>query len=251
MLVSYDFNSLYPSGQTVTNGTCLKIETAYPFKKYMSDGFCNLFISGRWNEQDRCAFITVKYLKPDILVLQHFPVTDKITNSYKNNTLEGINRMRVGVFMDTITRIDILEIAKSGGFILEVFEGFLCHIIEFNPFMELFNDMYEKIDLFKARGRDLLQNLAEKFGLSVHDGEKWKGINEECKCVTYTWMTENVDHGVKGWFPLKNGCLIVKLVDDKGVDDYDEAKLVKSMPSRFGTYILSHSKRLMKDVINK
>ena len=66
---------------------------------------------------------------------------------------------------------------------------------------------------------------------------------------------------VKEWFPLKNGHLIVKLEDDKGVNDYDTAKLVPShhhhrnwcttRPSHFGSFILSHSKRLMKDVIRQ
>ena len=50
---------------------------------------------------------------------------------------------------------------------------------------------------------------------------------------------------------MKNGKLKVKLEDDEGVDDYDKAKSVKTMPSHFGSFILSHSKRLMDDVINQ
>ena len=64
-------------------------------------------------------------------------------------------------------------------------------------------------------------------------------------------MKENFDDRVKEWFPLKNGNLIVKLEDDEGVDDYDKAKSINTMPSHFGSYILSHSKRLMNDVIKK
>ena len=47
LLVSYDFNSLYPSAQIDIKTTWLKIETAYPFKKYMSDPVCSLFNSER------------------------------------------------------------------------------------------------------------------------------------------------------------------------------------------------------------
>ena len=64
-------------------------------------------------------------------------------------------------------------------------------------------------------------------------------------------MRENFDDRVKEWFPLKNGNLIVKIEDDEGVDDFDKAKSVNTMPSLFGSYILSHSKRLMNDVIKK
>ena len=64
-------------------------------------------------------------------------------------------------------------------------------------------------------------------------------------------MREDFDDRVKERFPLKNGYLVVKLEDDEGVDDYDEAKLVTTMPSHFRSYLLSHSKRLMSDVINQ
>ena len=62
-------------------------------------------------------------------------------------------------------------------------------------------------------------------------------------------MKENFDDRVKEWFPLKNGILIVKLQDDEGVDDFNIAKAINTMPSHFGSNILSHSKRLMNNVI--
>ena len=64
-------------------------------------------------------------------------------------------------------------------------------------------------------------------------------------------MRENFDDRVKDWFPLKNDNLLVKLEDDLSADDYDEAKLVIRVPSRFGSYILPHSRRMMNDVIDQ
>ena len=64
-------------------------------------------------------------------------------------------------------------------------------------------------------------------------------------------MREKFDDRVKEWFPLKNGNLIVKLEEDESVDDYDKAKSINTMPSPFGSSILSHGKRLMNDVINE
>ena len=43
-------------------------------------------------------------------------------------------------------------------------------------------------------------------------------------------MRENFDGRVIEWFPLKNVNLIVKLQDDEGVDDFDKAKPVNTMP---------------------
>ena len=64
-------------------------------------------------------------------------------------------------------------------------------------------------------------------------------------------MIEIFDNRAKEWFPLKKGNLIVKIEDDDGVDDYDEAKSVNTMPSHLGSYIPSHSKRLMNEVTNQ
>ena len=251
LLVSYDFNSLYPSAQIDKNSTWPKIETAYPFKKYMNDAICTLFNSGRWNELNRSAFLTIKYHNPENLVFQHLPIKEKIENPYKNNRLEEINRMRNGIIIDTLTGVDIVEIVKCGGIILEVYEGFFCYNLEFNPYTEFVTDMFEKRDMFKSQEKDLLQNLAKKIGLSVYGGNIRKDINEEYKCVTENWMRENFDDRVKEWFPLKNGNFIVKLEDDEGVDDYDKAKSINTMPSHFGSYILSHSKRLMNNVFRE
>ena len=74
LLVSYDFNSLYPSAQIDKNSTWPKIEASYPFKKYMNESICTLFNSGRWNELNRSAFLTIKYHNPENLIFQHLPV---------------------------------------------------------------------------------------------------------------------------------------------------------------------------------
>ena len=50
---------------------------------------------------------------------------------------------------------------------------------------------------------------------------------------------------------MKNGNLIVEIEDDEGVDDSDKAESINSKPFQFGSYILSHSKRMMNDVIQQ
>ena len=124
LLISYDFNSLYLSAQIDINSTWPKFETAYPFKKNMSESICILFNSGIWNELNRCAFLTVKSHKPENLVFQHLPVKEKLKNPYKNNRLEEIKGMRSGLILDTLTAVDIVEEVRCGGVILEVYEGF-------------------------------------------------------------------------------------------------------------------------------
>ena len=43
----------------------------------------------------------------------------------------------------------------------------------------------------------------------------------------------------------------MKIEDDESVDNYDKAKSINTMLSHFGSYILSHSKRIMNEVIKE
>ena len=97
----------------------------------MNESVCSFFNSGRWNELNRCAFLTVKHHKLENLVIQHFPVKEKIIDPYRNYRLDEINRMRYSIKVDTLASVDIVEIAESGGVILEVYDGFFCHNLDY------------------------------------------------------------------------------------------------------------------------
>ena len=248
LLVSYNFNSLYPSAQTDLNGTRPKTETTYRFKKDMNETICTLFNCGRWSDLHRSAFSTVEYHSPEILIFQHLPVKEKIKNPYKNKRLEEVGMKRNGIIIDTMTKVDVVKIVKYGGVLLEVFEGFFSHNLEYNLYTDFVTDMFGKGDLFISQGKDMLQNLVKEIGLSVYGGNSRQDLKKEFKCVPETWMRGNADDRVKEWSLLKKGDLIVNLEDDEGIDDYDKAKSINVMPSQFGSYILSHSKRLMNDL---
>ena len=149
-LVSYDFNSLYPSAQIDINGTWPKIETAHPYKKYMNESICTFFNSGKWNEFNRSAFLTVNYHNPENLIFQHLPIKEQIKKPFKNNRLEEVSRTRNGIIIDASTSVDNVEKLKYGGVILDVNEGFFCHDLKYNPYTEFVTDKFEKRDLFKT-----------------------------------------------------------------------------------------------------
>ena len=75
--------------------------------------------------------------------------------------------MRNGIIIDTLTGVDIVEIVKCGGVILEVYVGFFCFNLEYIPYTEFVNELFEKRDLFKSQGKDSLENLAKRIRLSV------------------------------------------------------------------------------------
>ena len=62
-------------------------------------------------------------------------------------------------------------------------------------------------------------------------------------------MKTKYDDRVKEYIPLKNGNSLVNVKDHVGVGDNGVSKKVNRQPFHFGSLILSHSKRLMNDVI--
>ena len=69
--MSYDLIRLKLSAQADKSSTWPAIETAYPFKKYISDKVCELLRSGGWNELNRSVFSTVKNHNPEKLIFQY------------------------------------------------------------------------------------------------------------------------------------------------------------------------------------
>ena len=117
--------------------------------------------------------------------------------------------MRNGIVICTLTCIDIVELVICAGIFSEVYECSFCHNLEFNPHTESVSVVFQKRDLFKSQGKDLLKNLAKKIGISFFGGNLRKDINKEYERVTETWMREVFNDRVKEWFPLRNGKLLV------------------------------------------
>ena len=65
--------------------------------------------------------------------------------------MEEIIRMRIGIIIDTLTSVAIVEIVKCGGIFLEVIDVFFCHNLKYNPYTEHVTDMFEKRDLIKSQ----------------------------------------------------------------------------------------------------
>ena len=175
----------------------------------------------------------------------------KLVAHIKNNRLEEIIRSRNGIIIDTLNLVDIVEIVKCGSVDIEVYEGFFCYNMQFNPYVVFVNDMIAQRDLFKKQGKDLLQGLSEKIIDSVYAGNIRGDVKDQFKCVTENWMRGNYDDGLKEWWPVKNGNSINKLEEDAGVNDQDIAKSNNQMLCQLGSFILAQSKRLKNNVIRE
>ena len=248
-LVSSDYTSLYPSAQVDSHSIWPKIETAYAFENHMNDAVCSLFNGQRFEELNLCCFLTVKYHNPENLIFQHLPARDRIRLPYKNNAYMSVNRSRNGVIIATLTSIDIMEIVKIGGVILKVYEGFFCESLDFNPYSDFVLDMHKKRNEYKKKGNDLSATQVKKVMCSVYGGNVRKDILDKYVCVSDDWIDREYDKSVKEIIPLENETYVIKKHIHEGKDDFGLANKINTMPSHMGSYILSHSKRLMNEVI--
>ena len=249
LLVSSDYTSLYPSAVSCSKSTWPKIETSIAINpKQDSKYLCDLFNNNEWENLNKSGFFKVKYYNPEYLILQHLPVNEEVFNESKNK-FERVNRFRNGHITQHLTSVDIEQIVRIGGVILEFIEGFICDNLDYNPFTAYVHDLIEKRNEYKKQGKNILQLMC-KDTVNVGYGSCIRqDITENYKCVTENWMNTEYDDRVKSYIPLENGNYMVNIVDHEGVDDNGISKQINSQPFQLGSMILSHSKRLMNDVI--
>ena len=119
VIMNFDATSLYPSAMWDQNSVYPKIETGFAFKPHMNNVYVEAFNNQTFNQDgDESAFLRIKYYNPPNLIFQHLPVKEKVKNV-------EVNRKRNGYIIDTLTSVDICEIVKIGGKVVEIYEGVL------------------------------------------------------------------------------------------------------------------------------
>ena len=224
------------------------IETAKAINPEDSEVYCKLFNTCERASLNKTGFFKVKYRNPKNLIQQHMAVKEDVYNETKNK-YENINRFRNGDITQHLTSVDIEEVVRVGGVIKEFYEGFICDNLDYNPFREYILDMTAKRNEFKKQSKTILADLCKKISNGTYGGCIRCDIHDVLRCVSETWMKTEYDDRVKEYIPLKNGNYLVNIKDHDGVDDNGISKKVNSQLFQFGSLILSHSKRLMNDVI--
>ena len=238
LLMAFDATSLYPSAMYDENSIYPKIETGYAFTEDMNDELVNEFNNQTFNKS---AILKIKYYNPPDIILQHLPVKEEV------NKIE-VNRLRNGYITDTLTSVDIQEIIKIGGKVVEIYEGVIYRKnFKSPPFRNFIKELFDLRKKYKNEGSDILQNLVKLIMNSIYGQTIRKDIEEEYLCKSRHWMETEFDDRVKDYWRLPNGKYIVKLTLDEGVDTDVEEK--NCMPSQLGAFILSNSKRIMNNFV--
>ena len=159
--------------------------------------------------------------------------------------------MRNGYIVDTLTPVDLQEIVKIGGTVIEIYQGVIYRKnFKISPFRKVIEKLFALRQKHKDEKNDLMQGLVKLHMNSLYGVQIRKDINESYYCKSETWMKTEFDENVLDYWKLPNGNYIVKMKKDDGLD-VDDCDIKNILPSVLGAFILSNSKRIMNNFIRE
>ena len=184
----------------------------------------------------------IKYYNPENVIVQHFPIKEKV------NKME-INRMRNGYIIDTLTSVDIQEVVKIGGKVIQIYEGVIYREnFKVSSFRKVIDELFALSQKYKDEGNDVMQLLVKLLMNSLYGENIRKDIEEKFACKSEIWMETEYDERVKDYWKISGNNYIVKMIDDAGLED--EVKKLNTMPLHLGAFVLSSSKKIMNNFIH-
>ena len=176
------------------------------------------------------------------LIIQQLPVKER------ENKIEN-NRMRNGYIIDTVTSVDVQEIIKIGGKVIEIYEGVIDREkFRVSPFRKDIDKISASKQKWKGENNDVMQLLLKLLMNSWFGEQIRKDIVKKFASNSEYWMmSENGQRG-KAYWRLSHGYYIVKVTDGAGLED--EVKILNTMPLHLGAFVLSNSKWIMINFIH-
>ena len=240
LLWDFDAVSLYPSAMWDENSFYPRIETGYAFTIDMNGELVNKFNTGNFNQGS--AILKIKYYNPRDLIVEHLPFKEK------EKKIES-NRMRNGYIIDTLTSVDIQEIVKIGSKVIEIYEGVIYREnFKVSPFRKVIDRLFALRQKYKDENNDVMQILVKLLMNSLYGENIRKDIEEKFACKSEMWMQTEYDERVKDYWKVSGINYIVKMIDDKGLED--DFKKLNTMPLHLGAFVLANSKRIMNNFIH-
>ena len=157
--------------------------------------------------------------------------------------------MRNVYIIDHLTSVDIQEIVKIGGKVIEIYEGVIYREnFRVSPFRKVIDKLFALRQKYKDENNHVMQLLVKLLMNSSYGENIRKDIEENFACKSETWMMSEYDERVKHYWKISGINYIVKMLDDAGLED--EVKKLNTMPLHLGAFVLSNSKRIMNNFIH-
>ena len=149
LLWDFDAVLLYPSAMWDKKSFYPRIETGYAFTRDMNDELVEKFNIQTFTQGS--AVLGIKYYNTKNLIVQHLPTK-------KNEKKTQINRLRNGYLIDHLTSVDIQEIVKIGGKVIEIYEGVVYREkFKVSPFGNVIDKLFALRQKYKDEGNDVMQ----------------------------------------------------------------------------------------------
>ena len=128
------------------------------------------------------AILKIKCYNPKKLIVQHLPVKERVKK-------KEINRSRKGYISTNLTSVDIQEIVKIGGKVIENKEGVIYReSFKVSPFKKVIDMFFELRQKYKDEKNDVMQLLVKKIMNSLYGEQNRVHIEESYKCKSEMWM---------------------------------------------------------------
>ena len=160
----------------------------------MNNELVEKFNTGNFNQGS--AILKIKYYNPKNLIVQHLPVKER-------QKKHEINRMRNGYIIDTLTSVDIQEIVKIGGRVIEIYGGVIYRgNIKVSPFRNVIDKVLTLRQNYKDENNDVMQLLVKLLMNSLYGENIRKEIEEKFACISKAWMKTEYDERVKDYWKI-------------------------------------------------
>ena len=207
----------------------------------------NLFNNQRF--RSKTGIFSVYYGYPDNLFFQPVPAKDKI------NKIDLI-RFRNGEIFDTLNSVDIQEIVRCGGKILRIYDGF---VYEENyvksPFREYVENLFDLRLKYKEEKNTVGSDLIKLLLNSLYG----KTVQKDILTTNHLWNRKTLETNycelIKNYEKVKNDLYYVEKEIEQTEFEKSYTFMMKEkeytnlMPSHLGSFILSHSRRIMNNFI--
>ena len=151
-----------------------------------------------------------------------------------------------------MTSVDIQEIVKIGGVVIEIYKGVIYREnLKVNPFRKVIDKMFALRQKYKVENNDVMQLLVKFLMNSFYGKNIRKDIDEKLACKSEAWMMSEYDERVnmmKDYWKSSGIIYIIKMIDDAGFED--EVKKINSMPLHMAVFVLGDSRRNMNNFIH-
>ena len=156
--------------------------------------------------------------------------------------------MKNGYTVNTLTSVDIQEIVKIGGKVIEIYEGVIYReTSKVSPFKKVIDKLFHLRQKYKDENNDIMYLLVRLIMNFLYSEQLRIDIEESYQCESEMWMMTESDERVLDCQKINYGNYIVQMKDYDG--SQDEVKKVSAMPLHLGAFILSNSKRIMSNFL--